>query len=82
LEALDAIALGGDDADDLVSRYERQLWVRQLAFNDMQIGAAHRARADLHQDLLWPGRGSWNLGRAERLPLGMQNHRFYGVIED
>ena len=82
LEALDAIAHRGDDADDLVSRHERQLGLRQLAIDDMQIGAAHRARADLDQDLARARLGGRNLSRAERLPLGMKDHRFHGVIED
>ena len=48
----------------------------------MQVGAAHRARADLHQDLARPRLGSGKLSRAERLPLGVKDHRFHEVIED
>jgi hypothetical protein len=44
----------------------------------MQIGAAHRARADMHQDFARAWRGGWKLSRAERLPRDMKDHRFHG----
>jgi hypothetical protein len=82
LEAFDAIALPGDHANNLMAQHERQLGPRQLSIDDMQIGAAHRARADLDQDFARARTGNWNFGRAEQLPLNVKDHRFHGVIEN
>ncbi len=51
-EALDAVAQGLDAPDDLVPEHERKLRLRELAVEDMQVGAAHPARRDLDQDLV------------------------------
>jgi hypothetical protein len=48
-----------DSADDLMARDNRQLWVRQLAIDDMQIRAADAAGGHLHSNLARP-----------RLPIG------------
>ena len=57
-EALDAGAELLDDADDLVAGNDRQPLVRQLAVDDMQIGAADAAGLDADQHLAGPGAGS------------------------
>jgi hypothetical protein len=36
-------------ANDLVTWYERQFWIRQFAINHMKIGSAHRACCDSHK---------------------------------
>ena len=42
-------------ADDLVSGYQRELWVGKLAVDNMEIGAAHAAGMYLHEDLIRSG---------------------------
>lgn len=39
-------------ADDLVARNDGKLALRELAIDDMQVGAAHAARAHAYQQLL------------------------------
>ena len=46
------------DADDLVSRDERQLRVGKLTVDDVQVGPAHSAGAHLEQHLARPRSGS------------------------
>ena len=54
--SVDALADRVDAADDLVARHDRKLGVRQLAVDDMQVGAADAAGLDLNADLPRPGR--------------------------
>jgi hypothetical protein len=60
-------ALTGLDeaADDLVPRHERQLRPRELAVDDMQVGAADAAGGHLEKDLPGTGLGSGQIGRPE-----------------
>jgi hypothetical protein len=46
-KALYAVASANDNADDLVTWNKRRAHCRQLAVDDMQIGAAHAARSNL-----------------------------------
>ena len=65
-------------ADDLVAGHERQLRVRQLAVDDVQIGAAHAAGVDAHQHLPRPRLGNRQLGEnaaAGRPPRGASRAR-------
>ena len=64
-EAFDAGAEPLDEADDLVAGNDRQPLVRQLAVDDVQIGAADAAGLDADQQLRRPRRG---LGRAPPEP--------------
>jgi hypothetical protein len=52
---LRAVATLEHGADDLVTRYDGQLRIGELAIDQVQIGAAHSAGTDLDQDL--PGAG-------------------------
>ncbi len=45
-------------ADDLMTENERQLGMRQLAVEDVQVGAADAAGRDLDEDLLGSGSGT------------------------
>jgi hypothetical protein len=68
-----------DKADNLVTWYERQFWVRQFAIDHVKICPAHRTGRDLHKQLAL-GR-SWLLHIAElkRLLRLIQNHRAHGL---
>ena len=44
-------------ADDLMTGYERELRVRELTVDDVEIGSAHPARVHCEQDLALTGRG-------------------------
>ena len=46
-----------DDADDLMAGDDRQPRRRQLAFDDVQVGATNGADVDAHADLLGAGIG-------------------------
>ena len=53
-------------ADDLMAEHERKLGMRQLAVEDMQIGAADTACRDLDEDLAGPRLGHSDLGGFQR----------------
>jgi hypothetical protein len=44
-----------DTADDFVTRHNRQCQIRQIAVDDMQIGAANAARGHLYAYLAGAG---------------------------
>jgi len=69
-----------DDADDLVARHDRQFRQRQFAIDDMQVGAANRARLDTQDKLGRPRFGIRSLLRAQRLPGCTKNHRTHEVF--
>src|SRR5215216_551395 len=72
-EPTDAVANDGDAANDLVAGDDRQLGVRQLAVDDMQVGAADAARRNLDHNLAG--------GRRRHRPLP-HHERAAGPLED
>src|SRR5204862_7737925 len=66
LKSIDVLAELFDTPDDLVTKNQRQLWIRQLAINDVKIGSANSARADANEQL--PPSRFWlrNLTQLER----------------
>ena len=52
-----------DEADDLVTRDDRHLLGRQLAVDDVKVGATHAARADADRYLTRERDGQLALGR-------------------
>ena len=80
----DGVALGetlarsDSAADDLVTRHERQPGVRQLAVDDVEVGAAHAAGRDGDEDLALRRLGIGQLGLAERRARRVENHRTHG----
>src|SRR5207248_8189452 len=62
LEAVDPGSGLGHRADDLVTGHQRQLRPRQLAVENVQIGATHGAGVDLDLHLSRAGRGPRQLG--------------------
>jgi hypothetical protein len=67
-----------DMANNLVTWYQRQFWIRQFAIDHVKIGPAYRACRNSHQQLSL-GR-SWllHIAELERLPRLIQNHRTHG----
>ena len=55
-------------ADDLMAEHERELGLRQLAVEDVQIGAADAAGRDLDEDLAGPRLGHSELGGLSGVP--------------
>jgi hypothetical protein len=53
-------------AHDLVARYDAITERLQLAFDDVQIRAAHPARPDAQQYLAGCGSGTWEIADLER----------------
>ena len=70
----EALAAEDDASDDLVTDDERELRVRQLAVDDVQVRAADAAREDLDEHLSRAGLGIGKIGRAERPPGFVQHH--------
>ena len=67
-----------DTADNFVSRDDRQLRVRQVAVDHMQIGAAHPASGDLDQDFAAGRLRDRPLAQNQRCVRPIQNHRAHG----
>src|SRR5262249_39616700 len=61
-EALRAGPAGGDAADDLVPGNQRQFRPRQLAVDDVQVGAADGAGVNREHHLPWSGLRHRDLG--------------------
>ena len=73
-EALDLFALGDHDADDLVAGYQRQFRLGEFAVQDVQVGAAHAAGADLEQHLVVAARGRRQFDESQGRVGFFQNH--------
>ena len=68
-----------DIANNLVTWYERQFWIRQFAIDHVKIGPAHRARNDSHKQLSLGRPWFLHVAELERLPRLIQNHRAHGA---
>jgi hypothetical protein len=90
-EPADADALSAPEAGDAVAErvYVRHDLMagnnggaarRQIAVDDMQVGAANGAGSDLQQKLPWPR--LWNLPilQLQRVAGRFQNHRSHGIV--
>src|SRR5206468_634075 len=75
LEAPRAPADPLDAADDLMARHDRRADERQLAFDDVQVGTAHAARAHAHEDLVGRRRGHRASLEAERRGINRRRSR-------
>jgi hypothetical protein len=75
----EALAAGGHAPDDLVAGDEWELRLRELAVDDMDVGAADAAGGDLEQDLSGSGLRLREVGWPERLALPFQHHRAHGL---
>jgi hypothetical protein len=64
-----------DAPDNLMSRNDRIFDVRQFAIQNMQIGSADAASADLHADLTSLWHGVRKLGHHEFRSRPVENHR-------
>src|SRR5262249_47533570 len=64
-----------DRADDLVPGYERELRLRELSVDDVQVGPAHRASLDGDLDLTGAGLGYLQIAHHQRHPRSIQHHR-------
>src|SRR4030095_3984544 len=62
-EALDTATEADHGADDLMSGYTRQLRQREVAINDVQVGATHAAGLNPQQDFVGSGRRDFALNR-------------------
>src|SRR5262249_61111888 len=56
-EASHLVADSLDTPHDLVTQYQRKLWMREIAIEHMKIRAAHAASRDLDEDLVGPWGG-------------------------
>ncbi len=71
-----------DPPDDLVPRNNRRHRGGQFAIDDVQVGAADAAGADLHANLTWPRSPIGQLRPFERRTEFFQNHRVHPVAHD
>ena len=65
---------GRDVTDDLMSQDERQLGIGQLPARHVQIGAAHPAGPDAHQDLTGSRLGERDVREGQRRAGGAEDH--------
>jgi hypothetical protein len=59
--------------------YQRQLRLRQIPVDDVEIGAANATGMNSEENLPGPSLGLGNLLERERLPLRMKHHRPHGT---
>ena len=76
---VDVLAHRIDEADDLMTRDDRQPRLGQLTIDDMEIGAADRAGLDAHENFVRARNGCWPFLRRQRLPDPMQHHRSHAL---
>ncbi len=62
-------------SDDLVAQDERQVPRRNLAVEEVEVGAADAARVDAYADEAGPKGGIGQLGSTERLAGPVEDHR-------
>ena len=70
--------MGRDPPDDLVPGHDRQLGVRQIAVDHVEIGAAHPAGLDLDQDFSRARRRHRPLTHHQGRAGPVENHRTHG----
>jgi hypothetical protein len=82
-----ADAMGGDvgadevnAADDLMAGDDRIWDAGQFRVDDVEIGSAHAAGADLDANLSFAGDGIRTLLHLQRRPLGRQHHRAHRLL--
>src|SRR5205809_1105465 len=80
LESLGVDSGGCNTANDLVSWYQREFWIRQISVHRVKIGSAYGARVDADQYLA----GAWlrfrQLRFAQRISRSKQNHRAHVLM--
>ena len=64
-----------DLADNFMAEDERQFRIRQFAIDDMEIGAADRARRHPHEHLTGGRVRRWHLRAFERSTRRLEKHR-------
>ena len=80
LQTLDAGPDFVDPADNFVAGDDRRQRVRQLAIEDVQIGAANPAGGNTDADFAEPGMTVRQLGPFKLGPGGFQYHRLHGHL--
>jgi hypothetical protein len=70
----DSLAEACHGPHDLMSQHERQLGVRQLAVEDVKVGAADAAGMHLHQHLASPGGWHRDVGKPKRGSRFFEDH--------
>ncbi len=76
-ELRDALTERRHMADDLMAEHERELGLRKLAVENMQIGAADAAGRDLDEDLAGSRLGHFERGLLERRARAFEQHRLH-----
>jgi hypothetical protein len=78
-KGVDSRSKSVDGADDLMSEDERELRLRELAVDDVQIGAADGARLHANPKLAGCRFGARKLGRHKRRSGPCKHHRLHGM---
>jgi DNA-binding MarR family transcriptional regulator len=68
-----------DDSHDLVTGDQRELRIRQLAVDDVEVGAAHAAGTHPQEHLAGAGIGEREVALGERTPGLLEHHRAHGA---
>ena len=76
--ATKSLAAAHDETDDLMAGNERQLGLRQLSVDDVQVGSADAAGRDCNEDLALGRLRIGQVGLAQRRARRVENHRTHG----
>ena len=71
---------GADASDDLVADDQRQLWLGQLAIDQVEIGAADSAGRHVEAHLTRARLGCGQLSEAKRRGGALQEHRLHAAM--
>jgi hypothetical protein len=74
LQRIEASAYHVNPPDDFMARNNRKLWIRQLAVDNMKIGAAYTAGADANPNLAVGGLRIRPLDKLEPLTGAFEHH--------
>ena len=74
-KSLDVLAYLFDASNDLMPGDERQFRIRQLAIDNVKVGAANGTSSNTNEQLSRAQFRFWRVTRAKRLPWFFENHR-------
>src|SRR5438105_6892799 len=64
-----------------MAKNQRQLWIRQFAIDDVEVGATDRAVRNANEQLTRGQRWLWNVAQNERCSGSLENHRAHVAID-
>jgi len=75
--AVDAVAHGIDNTNDLMTRHERKLWIVEVAIDNVKISSTDGTSLDLDPQLARARPWITTFDERERFPDFLKNHCFH-----